>query len=84
MKLHIFAIKDASGNEFQTPFVQPTPQQAVRVMRTEVNRADTQNLIYLYPDEFELHQVGIFDTTTGELTPNAERLCVGTQLKIKT
>lgn len=85
MKLGIFAIKDVGAGEFNTPFFQPRVEHAVRIFRTEVNRANDQNLVYLYPKEFELWQVGVFDQDTGQLVKDVEpvRLTGGEELKAK-
>lgn len=84
MKVGIFSIKDNNAGEFNTPFFQPRVEHALRIFRTEVNRANEQNLMYLYPAEFELHQVGSFDTDTGSITAGEPiRLAGGEQVKTK-
>lgn len=83
-KLGIYAIKDISGNSYNQPFFQPTQVHAVRVFRTEINRADPQNLLYLYPQEFELHELGQFNEENGQIELEQKRLCNGAELKLKT
>lgn len=77
----IYVIKDVNANEYNTPFFQPTPQHAIRVFKTEVNRAGEQNLLYLYPQDFELHYLGEFHLGTAELKPTNELLLTGVAVK---
>jgi len=79
--LHVFAIKDIRADEFNTPFFQPTHAHAVRVFKMEVNRQDSQNLINLYPEDFELWYLGEFRQADGNLSPELQLIVKGTQLK---
>lgn len=81
--LHIFAIYDTKSKDFHTPFFQNTPQNAIRAFKTEVNRQDAGNMLYLYPDEYELHYLGEFDQITGELRPASEKLMNGNAVTTK-
>lgn len=80
--MKIFSIKDLKADTFSTPFFQPTDVHAVRMFKTEVNRAEPNNMLYLYPDEYELHYVGTFNTDSGaiDFVNNAKAICNGRQL----
>lgn len=80
-KANIYAIKDIKGGEYNTPFFQMTDAHALRIFRTEVNRASDQNLIYLYPEDFELFRLGTFESETGKIEPENERLISGPKVK---
>lgn len=82
-KLNMYSIKDNKAGDYQTPFFQGTDVHALRLFRAEVNRANDQNLIYLYPDEYELHRVGSFNLETGKVEPDSQRLATGSGVKNK-
>lgn len=82
--MQIYAIKDLEAKTMGTPFFQPSQPHAVRAFKTEINRADQTNTIYLYPEEFDLYYLGEFNEETGEITPKIERILNGIQLKAKT
>lgn len=77
----IVTIKDSNAGIYQPPFFQPTMQSAVRLFRMEVNRASDQNMIYLYPEEFDLVQLGEFDERTGEIKYAQQHVINGAKLK---
>ena len=41
----------------------------IRSMADEVNRADASNDMYRHPEDFELYDLGVFDDSTGVITP---------------
>jgi len=82
-KLCIYAIKDVTANEYNTPFIQPSDVHALRVFKTEINRAGADNLLYLYPEEYELHYLGSFDTENASIVPENKLLSPGVAVKTK-
>lgn len=79
----MYCIKDLKAETFDTPFFQPTHTHAIRLFKMEVNREDTRNPIFLYPDEYGLFYLGTFHTGTGEVKPELEQVASGTQVKNK-
>lgn len=77
----IFAIKDEKTGEFHPPFFQTTPQAAIRLFRTEINRAHDANQAYLYPEDFSLYYLGTFNQVTGKIEPENELLIKGPAVK---
>lgn len=70
MALHrICAIRDIQIEEFHRPFTTPAIGGATRSFTDEVNRNAPDNPMYQHPADFELYEVGTFDTLTGELSP---------------
>lgn len=83
--MEIYVIRDNRANSYNTPFFQPTDIHAMRAFKTEVNRAHEANMIYLYPEEFDLCHIGTFDEKNGKLQPETARelLANGASLKAK-
>lgn len=86
--MKIYILYDNKSETFGTLFSQPTEAHAIREVKTLVNRPDPQNMVYLYPEEFELHYVGDFIESAGVLQPgNLEGkttpICNASALKIK-
>jgi len=65
--MNIYSIYDNRAKTWGTPFFQPTPVHALRLFKSEVNRQDNTNMLYMYPGEYDLYQVGTWDDDTGEL-----------------
>jgi len=65
--LKLFAILDTKAAIFQRPFCAETRATALRALETVVNREGEQSDIALYPQDFELFELGTFDQESGEL-----------------
>lgn len=84
MKLQIFAVRDRATDQYGTPMFLVSSGQAIRSFTDEVNRQDAQNQIYQHPDDFDLFQLGEFDTDTGTFSAyQPKQLCVGGSVKIR-
>lgn len=79
--LQIYVIKDVKSGMHDTPFFQPTHAHAARAFKTEVNRQADNNMIYLYPEDFELHYLGEYDQVEGKIKPEYELIAKGPQFK---
>lgn len=77
----IFAIKDEKTGEFHPPFFQKTPQAAIRLFKTEINRAHDNNHAYLYPEDFQLYYLGTFNQVTGAINPEITAMVKGPAVK---
>lgn len=80
-ELGIFAIKDEKTEEFHPPFFQTTAASALRLFKTEINRADPNNQAYLYPEDFSLYYLGTFNQGNGKIEPACELLVKGPATK---
>ena len=65
----LFAVKDTAARTFADPIFQHMEQQAIRLFVNEVNDPRQGNLLNTNRSDFELHYIGDFDETTGQLTP---------------
>lgn len=80
-RIGIYATRDSKTGEYNSPYFQPTDAAAIRLFRLEINRADTTNLLYNYPEDFELYRLGSFNLDAGEIRPELTLLAKGPQLK---
>lgn len=71
--MEIFTVKDNKAGTFNTPFFQPTDVHALRAFKAEVNRVHDTNMMYLYPEDFELWHIGTFDEKSGKLESQSAR-----------
>jgi predicted RecB family nuclease len=79
--MKIYAIHDNKSKTFNTPFFQHTDTHALRAFKAEVNRQHDQNMIYLYPEEFDLFLLGTFNEDDGIIESELTKLTNGTALK---
>lgn len=61
--LHIFSIKDKKADAFNTPFFSHNKATAEREFRRLV--ADPQSHLFHHPGDFELYQVGFWNSEVG-------------------
>lgn len=84
MKLFIFAVRDRASVQFGNPMFLISEGQAVRSFGAEVNRADKDNGLYLYPDDFDLYALGEFDTESGLFSTKVpEQVVAGKSVAIR-
>lgn len=81
--MEIYAIRDNKAKTMNTPFFQPTDVHALRAFHAEVNRMHENNMIYLYPEEFDLCHIGTFTEPEGVIDGKTARglLANGNSLK---
>lgn len=84
MNLFVFAIKDRASDSFMAPLFMAAPGQAIRMFTDEVNRAAEDNQLYKHPDDFDMYELGVFDTDTGNFdTWDAKVLVRGKDVAIR-
>jgi len=82
MKLKLYSIRDIQTNQYGNPMTLVSNGQAIRTFSTEVNREDKTNMMYTNPEDFELYQVGEFETETGIITATQpEQIATAKNLK---
>jgi len=72
MKLKIFALRDQKIDQFMTPMAMQTPGQIVRMLQDEMTK-DTTHILAQHGEDFELFELGEFDTDSGQLTGHAPK-----------
>lgn len=76
MKTLIFCVKDRATNLFGTPMFLMATGQATRSFSDEVNRKEAGNQLNMHPDDFDLYQLGYFDSDDGSFETHAPELVV--------
>lgn len=74
MRLLCFCVKDRATDAFGNPMFMLATGQAVRSFSDEVNRAGDDNQLYQHPDDFDLYELGDFDTESGSFDCFVPRL----------
>ena len=69
----VYAVKDKKG-EFWNPSVDQNDASAIRNFAQMVNTEGT--LFAFAPGDFELYQIGLFDTETGKIEPLPFVVCL--------
>jgi hypothetical protein len=70
MKLEIFVLYDRQSEEYKQPFFVNSHVQAIRGILQL--KTDEQSELKLFPEQFDLEQLGSFDTENGSLFWYAE------------
>lgn len=66
--MKMFTIKDRAADAFGAPVFFPSTGVAIRSFTDEVNRSEGNNNLYLHPDDFDMYEIGDFDTDTAMFT----------------
>lgn len=76
----VCAVKDRALDAFMQPFFVQTIGVANRSFTDEVNRPESP--MYAHPDDYDLHQIGNYDDSTGQITPCApQQIALGKAVK---
>lgn len=63
--MKVFAIRDSKAGAYLQPFYAPNVAVAIRLVA--LSGENNNSLLYKYPSDFELFQIGSFDELTGIL-----------------
>lgn len=74
MRLYVFCVKDRATDAFGTPMFLQATGQAVRAFTDEINRKVEDNQLFHHPDDFDLYELGEFDTDEGSFDVFVPRL----------
>jgi hypothetical protein len=85
MKMFLFGIRDSKVAGFGNPMVFQARGQAIRSVADEINGVHGSEVSVLkqHPEDFELFELGSFDTDTGVIEPKLESVCPCSDLKIQ-
>lgn len=84
MKLQIFAVRDRATDQYGNPMFMVSIGQALRSFTDELNRADKENQLYAHPDDFDLYQLGSYDTSSGMFeTGVPKQIGIGKNLAVR-
>lgn len=68
MKKVYYAVYDRKAEMFSPPFLEVKDGTAIRAIQDAI--ASKDHPFAKYPEDFSLHQLGVFDDETGVITPN--------------
>lgn len=83
--LKVVAVRDVKIGAFGRPFFVRHVNEAIRSFSDEVNRADSNNQLYLHPEDFQLYLLGDFGDSDGLLEskkPSPEFLIAGDSVRV--
>lgn len=66
----VFSIRDVKTNVFNTPYFQTSKAGAIRMFADLVN--DHQSTVAKHPEDFQLYELGIFNSETAEMLSHAQ------------
>lgn len=83
MKLVILAVHDRAVDAFMTPMFMQSIGQAVRSFTDEVNRPAEDNILYKHPEDYDLFELGTFDSNTGkfDMREDPRQVAIGKDLQ---
>jgi len=70
--MKLFSIYDRATEGFNQPFVQPTANAALRIIKNEMQQQNS--MLAAHPSDYELWEIGHMNPQTGELTAKKERV----------
>lgn len=83
MKLFVFAVRDRASDQFGNPMFLISRGQAIRSFSDEVNRSEANNMLFAHPEDFDLYELGEYDTSVGLFqTGTPKQVAVGKDLKV--
>lgn len=77
MKHFVLAVKDLVADNFGIPQFVPAVATGTRAFQDAINSPQEGNMLYLHPDDFDLHLLGTYDATIGDFdTSGPPRLII--------
>lgn len=67
MFLHLVALFDKKALTFTPVQTVPNVNAFIRVLSDEIARSDSTDIWAKHPEDFSLHQIGLFDDVIGEV-----------------
>lgn len=85
MRLVIVAVFDIAAESFSRPVFVTSIGEALRGFQDEVNRAAPDNTLANHPQDFQLFELGSFDTSSGlfDTLTLPRRIATGVDLRLK-
>lgn len=78
----LFSIYDEKAHAYLPPFTLPRSDMAIRTFSDCINSSD--HAFSRHPGDYTLYELGVFDDSTGEITPHNVRVHhgIGQQYKL--
>ena len=86
MQMFVYTVRDSEAQIFGRPFYTQNAATAARGFSQQVNQPEVngaQNDLFMYPESFELFELGSFDDNTGlfDLYPQPKPICTALAVK---
>lgn len=84
--MELYSVRDTKAKTNSAPFNERTHVHATRAFATQINNKDQHNMLYNYPEHFDLYHIGTFDEEKGELNtipPNLIATGISLQKEVK-
>lgn len=65
--LVMLSVRDRAADTFARPFCVPAVGMGVRSFTDEVNRQDSNNPLWMHPEDYDLYEIGSFDESDGSI-----------------
>lgn len=81
----LFTTYDRASETYSPPFAAPHSGVAIRGFTDAINNPNKDTDLSRHPDDFDLYEVGLWDSATGQVTPHKEPRSViqGKQIAIQ-
>jgi hypothetical protein len=84
MIMRIFCVRDRATDQYGNPMFLVSRGQAIRSFSDEINRAAADNQLYQHPEDFDLYELGSYNTDSGLFdTGVADMVCIGKNVSTK-
>lgn len=84
MKLKILAVRDRATDQYGTPMFLISTGQGIRSFTDEINKPNEDNLLNKHPEDYDLYEIGEYDTDTADFeTSTPRQVAIGKDLKVK-
>lgn len=84
MKMFIFVVRDRATDQYGNPMFLVSRGQAIRSFSDEVNRSAADNQLWVHPEDFDLYELGGYNTDSGLFdTGTPEMICIGKNVSTK-
>lgn len=75
----LYALKDITSDSFGVIF-EATNDDAAKRSIQQHQRLEPNTLFSMYPDDYQLWRIGVFDRNSGAVKPDQEYLCAASAL----
>lgn len=83
MKLFIACVRDRATDQFGNPMFLVNAGQAIRSFSDEINRAAEDNQLHKHSEDFDLYELGSYDTETGLFDTGVPRqIAIGKSVRL--
>ena len=83
MLLKMYSLYDSKAESYIAPFYAKAKGDALRQISSIVNDPNTKHDFGKYPEDFTLFEIGVYDDSTGIVTPHKAHESMGCLVEFK-